>query len=80
MRPVLREICVESPQPGTSYKAAGGQCSGEAPGRPLGASEAVELKPVWRLGLQKDRQAELRQDPERKLGRFPEPELDVEAS
>lgn len=77
---MLREICVESPQPGTSYNAADRQCSGETRGRPLGASEAVELKAVWRLGLKKDRQAELRQEPERRLGLFPEAELDEEVN
>ena len=82
VRPWLVETCVQSAQPGTSYKAAGWQCVGQTQGRPPGtaAGAAAEPKAVWLRGLQPDWQSKLRQPPERRLGQYPELVLEDEAN
>ena len=80
VRPWLVETCVQSPWPGTSYKAAGWQCVGQTQGRPPGSGAAVEPKAVWLRGLQPDWQSQLCQPPQRRLGQYPEVVLDEEAN
>ena len=80
VRPWLVETCVHSARPGTSYKAAGWQCVGSTQGRPPGAAEAVATKAVWLLGLAPDWQRKLCQQPQPKLGQYPELVLEEEAT
>ena len=80
VRPVLLETCVEESRPGTSYKAAGWQCVGRTAGQPPGAAVAGQPKSVWVRGLEAGWEATLRCPPPREAGRFPDWELDGQAS
>ena len=78
--PWLVETCVDSARPGTSYKAAGWQCVGHTQGQPPGAGAAGAAKAVWLRGLEPDWQPKLSQQPQRKLGQYPELVLEEEAN